>query len=346
MTQPTVLVPCQSREFFQCDTRLDLQAVFYARGYETPIQKGMRKIGLRGIHQTLDAKFRIAEGARRLDDILALWISAELYLSPAQMECLLSRLPTLKWVYSQVTGTDHLDLEIFRRRGIMVSNTGDLSSRRVAEFAVACIFAHAKKLHRHFAIQRRHSWESLPCDDLHRQTVGIVGTGNIGRDVAVLCRSIGMQVIGASRNPHRFGDDPSPYSRIVPLDGGLDCLLAESDHVVLALPLTGQTRRFIGRNEFDRMKRGCSLINVARAAIVDEDALCKALEEGRIGGAYVDPPGSLGPSHFRRKSETANLVLTHYSAANSACMAQEAYEQFVDGLQDLLRTGQPPNRVA
>jgi len=262
------------------------------------------------------------------------------------MECLLNRLPGLEWVYSQMAGYDHLDLEMFEKRGIMVSNNGDFSSRRVAEMALACIFAHAKRLQKHFAMQRKRKWQSLPCDDLHRQTVGIIGTGNIGREVAMLCRAIGMRVVGASRSPNRFGDDPSPYHRIVPLYGGLDSLLAESDHVVVAVPLNGQTRSLIGRNELNRMKWNSSLINISRSAIVDEIALCKALTEGRVGGAYIDPPSSLFSSLFSCIYRTPKLVFTHNSSANSPYVNKESYEQFIKGINNIIETGQPPNRVA
>ena len=345
--QHTVLVPYKRKEILQCNTSQDLSYIFYRPGHETPFQKGLRKIGLRDIHQTLEAKFRIVEGVDLLEKTYALWLSPELYLSFAQMVCLLNRLPGLKWVYSQITGTDHLDLEMFEKRGIKISNSGVLSSRRVAEMALACIFAHAKKLYRHFEIQRIRKWQSLPCDDLHRQTVGIIGTGNIGREVAILCRAIGMRVVGASRNPHRFDDDPSPYHRIVQLYGGLDSLLAESDHVVVALPLNGQTRSLIGRNELSRMKRNSSLINISRAAVVDEIALSKALIEGSIGAAYVDPPGRLMPSFLlSRAYRTPNLIFTHNSAANNPHVQEEACRQFLEGIEDMLDTGQPPNRVA
>jgi phosphoglycerate dehydrogenase-like enzyme len=344
--QHTVMVPHKSKKFFQGDILLNLSYIYYRPGYETPFQKGMRKIGLRDVHQTLDAKFRIVEGVDLLEKTYALWLTPELILSSAQMECLLDRLPGLKWLYSHMAGTDHLDLEMFEKRGIMVSNNGDFSSRRVAEMVLACIFAHAKRLQKHFAIQRKRKWQSLPCDDLHRQTVGIIGTGNIGREVAMLCRAIGMRVVGASRNPRRFDDDPSPYHRIVQLDGGLDSLLAESDHVVVALALNGQTRSLIGWNELNRMKRNSSLINISRSAIVDEIALCKALTEGRVGGAYIDPPSSMSRSIFSRTYRTPNLIFTHNSAANNPHAQEEACRKFLSGIKEMLDTGQPPNRVA
>jgi len=99
----------------------------------------MRKIGLRDVHQTLDDKFRIVEGFDPLKKVYALWLSSKLYLSSAQTECLLNRLPGLEWVYYQMAGYDHLDLEMFEKRGIMVSNNRDFSSRRVAEIAIALL---------------------------------------------------------------------------------------------------------------------------------------------------------------------------------------------------------------
>jgi phosphoglycerate dehydrogenase-like enzyme len=155
-----------------------------------------------------------------------------------------------------------------------------------------------------------------------------------------------MHVIGASRDPQKFGADPAPYHRVVHLTQQLDLALAQADHIVLTLPLTEKTRGLIGMSQFAQMKPNASLINVARGPILDEVELCKALSCGRIGSAYIDRPIRFPPPLWSRLYRTRNLFLIHNSAANSATLLDEASRQFITGLRDLLNTGHPPNRIA
>jgi phosphoglycerate dehydrogenase-like enzyme len=341
----TVLVPYSSKENFLHCRFPDIQPAYYQPKDELLFQRVMRKLGLRDIRQTFEARLCIVEGSDLLHKTRALWLSPDLCFPPSLMAYLLDLLPGLKWVYSQMTGTDHLDLEMFKGRGVIISNSGVLNSRRAAEMALACVFAHAKRLPKHIAMQRMCSGQSLPTDDLHRQTVGILGTGNIGREMATLCRAIGMHVVGASRDPKRFGNDPFPYHRIVRLEEDLGLLLAEADHVILALPLTSKTRGLIGRNELRLMKPNASLINLARGAIVNDLELSKALSDGVIAGAYIDPPTRLSSPLFRRLYRAGILVLIHNSAAHSPHRQKEAFEQFIEGFREIMETGVPPNRV-
>lgn len=341
-----VLVPVDSEALFRQRNVPGLGPVFYRPGSETLFQRVIRKLGWRDIDETLALRLGVLGGLDFLDRIQAVWMSPSLYLPSALLERLLDRSTRLKWVYSQVTGTEHLDLGLFKERGVMVSNGAGLNSRGVAEMALACVFAHAKRLPMHLALQRQRQWKSLPADDLHRQVVGVIGTGNIGGEVASLCRAIGMRVVGASRDPKRFGHDPFPYHDVVPLDEDMDLLLAGADHVVLALPLNQRTQGLIGKSELGKMRRDASLINVARGALVNEVDLCVALSDGRIGAAYIERPTRLPPPPWSRLYRTKNLMFTHYSAANSPHLTKEAFEQFLAGLRCLEETGQPPARVA
>ena len=304
----------------------------------------MRKLGWRDAAQTLAWKFEIIEGQELLGETYAMWLSPA-YIPPSEMVCLLDLLPRLKWVYSQMTGTEHLDLGLFSERDVIVSNNGQLNSRRVAEMALADILGHAKRLPKHFALQSVRKWRLVPCDDLNSQTVGIIGTGNIGGALAKLCRAIGMYVIGASRDPKKFSEDPSPYHEVVRLNGELEKLLSQSDHVVITLPLNQETYGLIGRNLLRHIKRSSSLINMARGEIVHEDDLCEALSNGLLGAAYIDRPTNLPPPPSSRLYRTPNLVLTHYSSVNSARAFEEAFGQFIKGLKKVIETGEPPDRV-
>ena len=120
--------------------------------------------------------------------------------------------------------------------------------------------------------------------ELYRQTLGIVGYGRIGREVAARARAFGLNIIACSRTP---GPADGLVDRVDPMSA-LDGLLARSDFVLLALPLDASTSGLIGRAEFDRMKPSAVIINVARGALIDERALFEACRDRRIGGAIID----------------------------------------------------------
>lgn len=342
----TVLVPAESRLLVdEAQPTPDVRAIFYRVHGSSLAQRALRKIGRLDLDQVMSKRLELSQGLDSLREVNAMWLPPT-YLSPSEMGWLLDRLPELKWVYSQMTGTDHLDLDHFRKRGIKVSNNGQLSSRRVAEMALADIFAQAKRLPMHMKLQRRRRWKSLQSDDVSRQTVGIIGTGNIGTELARLCRAVGLRVIGASRDPKRLGLASKAFDHLVGLEDELDELLRESDYVVLALPLKPATRGLIGAEQLSRLKRDATLINVARGSLVDERALCRALRRGALAAAYIDCPTTMPPAPWSELYRTPNLVLTHYSSVNSPRALQDAFEQFTLGLEQLAQTGAPPDRVA
>lgn len=341
----TALAPVRSKALFDRQRLPGVRAAFYRFRSEPLGQRALRRLGRLDANRAFTERLELLECANCLGEVDAIWLS-NAYTPPSQMTMFLDRLPELKWAYSQTTGTDHLDLADFQRRGVKVSNNGQLSSRRVAEMALANIFAQAKQLPEHFSLQRRRQWKSLSCDDLSRQSVGIIGAGSIGNELATLCRAIGMRVIGASRNPGRLAADSLPYDRLFRLEDELDELLRESDYVVLALPLNRETRGLINAERLSRMKRDATLINVARGALVDERALCRALRDRALGAAYIDCPTRMPPPRWSQLYHIPNLVLTHYSSVNSPHALEDAFEQFASGLQQLFETGEPPNRVA
>lgn len=343
--KPSILVPLEAKPLFEESATRDVQPVFYRAHDESLARRVLRALGIERPAHVLATRLGIVEGDGLLTGVIAAWLSPEAWFPLSQTTELLDALPKLKWVYTQTAGTDHLNFDAFRARGVAVSNNGRLHSRRVAEMALTCILAHAKRLPTHLTLQRERRWRSLPSDDVEGRTLGIIGTGNIGGELARLCRAIGMHVIGASRNPSRFGDDPNPYHQVLPLQE-LQTVVAHADYVALTLPLTRATEGLIGRQEFRHMKRHAALINVARGAIVDEDALCNALSHGWIGAAYIDRTTRLPPARWSRLYRAPNLVLTHYSAANHDRALEEAFGQFVAGLTAVLERREAPHRVA
>jgi phosphoglycerate dehydrogenase-like enzyme len=135
-------------------------------------------------------------------------------------------------------------------------------------------------------MKQKHEWRRYAPTVMRGKTVGIVGLGHIGREVARLCQAFGMKVIAPRRSAKKAGR-ARYVDRLLPA-GQMPVLLAESDFVVICVPLTQETRKLIGEKEFKAMKPTAYIINIARGGIIDEEALVRALEEKRISGAGLD----------------------------------------------------------
>jgi D-2-hydroxyacid dehydrogenase (NADP+) len=198
---------------------------------------------------------------------------------------LLGRTPRLKWIQVMSAGVDRLPEEILKSRIRIVSASG-LHGTPMGEVVLEMMLMFAKDAPACFRMKQTAEWKRYRPNLLKGQTVGILGLGIIGREIARLCQAFGMRVIGMRRSDRP--DHPiQDVDRIYPREK-LQDLLAASDFVVLALPLTEETIGMISEKELRCMKRDAYLINVARGAIVDEVALIRALEEKTIAGAGLD----------------------------------------------------------
>ncbi|RAI02289.1 3-phosphoglycerate dehydrogenase [Acuticoccus sediminis] len=205
---------------------------------------------------------------------------------------LMDRVPALKCVVFLGTGaSSYIDLAAAEARGIEVRTVQGYGDRSVAEHTIALLFAAARRIAVQDAALRRGTWAPLEGTTLQGRTLGVIGTGGIGREVIRIAAALGMNVVAWARRPEA-GDLPCTF---LPLDR----LLREADVVSLHLALTPQTTGFLGRAELGAMKPGAILVNTARAALVDRDALLDALREGTLGHAALDvfdeeplPPGS------------------------------------------------------
>jgi phosphoglycerate dehydrogenase-like enzyme len=176
------------------------------------------------------------------------------------------------------SGTDNVDLEAARRRGVRVAATPGANARSVAELAIGLLLALARHLVLHDREVRSGSWSRHTGIELDGRRLGVVGYGAVGHQVAGIARALGMEVVAT---------DPVVREADVPLVG-LETLLASSDAVTLHAPLADDTRGMIGAAELDRMRPQALLINTSRGGLVDEWALAEALAAGRIRGAAFD----------------------------------------------------------
>lgn len=195
----------------------------------------------------------------------------------------LRQLPRLRMITTCSIGTDMIDLGVARERGIVVCNQPGRTAPVVAEHAFGLMFALAKRAAFFTAAMRAGRWPRMDNVFLQGKTLGIVGTGHIGAEMARLGRAIGMHVIAWTYHP---SSEKAERLGIRYVD--LDELLRTADVISLHIKLTDDSRRLIGTREFALMKPGALLINCARAGMVDTEALVEALKTGHLGGAAVD----------------------------------------------------------
>jgi D-lactate dehydrogenase len=202
-------------------------------------------------------------------------------LSPA----VLRLMPKLRLIATRSTGFDHIDLDYCRQAGVTVCNVPDYGDPTVAEHVFALLLA----LSRHIveAAQRTRRGDFLESGlrgfDLAGKTLGVIGTGRIGRRVIAIGRGFGMEAIAFDVRP-----DPEAARVLGFRYAALDELLAASDVVTLHLPGGESTYHLIGEAQFALMKPGVVLINTSRGGVVDGAALVRALASGRLGGAGLD----------------------------------------------------------
>ncbi len=191
--------------------------------------------------------------------------------------------PALRWVQLCSTGfSDNITPEILSGK-VELTNAPGLHTVPIAESVLMAMLQHAKNLPLRLADQKIQKWNQLKNKELYRSTVLILGLGKIGRETARLCRAFGMEVLGTKRT---MGEVPNVDQVFAPED--LHLFLPRADFIVMALPITPETKNIINAQSFRFMKKTCFLVNIGRGQTLDEDALVNALNERIIAGAYLD----------------------------------------------------------
>ena len=249
---------------------------------DEPMEHGYRVPGMEGLKEYMGTP----------DDIVARIGSAEIlitHLAPLSAT-MMERLPGLRLVVVSRGGPVNIDRAAAEERGIRVVNTPGRNASAVAEFTIGAILAATRNIARGHEALRRGEWRG----DLYRadeignelsdMTVGVIGYGEIGIRVVRLLRAFGCRVLVAD-----------PYVQLVPEDAGngvrlvaLEELLGDSDVVTLHARVTPETEGFIDADAFARMRPGAIFVNTARGPLVDYEALTRALENGRLGGAMLE----------------------------------------------------------
>jgi len=221
---------------------------------------------------------------------------------------LIDACPNLKVIVRGGVGLDTIDADYARSKNITVMNTPKASSASVAELAIGFMFSLARSLYKATATMKTEKWEkkSFEGDELGGKTLGLIGIGNIGRDVARRANALGMTVL--AYDPYV---KEAEGVRLVKLDE----LLAQSDYISLHLPKTKESASMIGKAQFEKMKVGVRIINCARSGIIDEAALYAALTSGKVAGAAFDVYAEEPPSDWKLVKLDNVICSPHIGAA-------------------------------
>ena len=258
-------------------------------------------------------------------------------------EVQLSQASRVKLIAIAATGSDCVDLEYCRRRGITVCNVRGYAANSVPEHVLMLMLALRRNLVAYRQDVREGKWQhskqfcllTHPLHDINGGAIGIVGYGAIGKSMARLAKAVGMKVlISEHKNVRDVRAGRTGFAE----------MLQQSDIVTLHCPLTDDTRDMFGPAEFETMKRNALLINTARGALIQEDALLDALKNGLIAGAAVDclreePPTKGNPL---LDLDLPNLIVTPHVAWASDEAVQALADQVIDNIETFI-AGRPQN---
>lgn len=271
----------------------------------------------------------------------------------------LALLPHLKMINTRSTGFNHIDLAWCQKRKIVVTNVPKYGETTVAEFAFALLLALVRHLiqAKNDMAQNQIQLNKYMGTDLYGKTIGVIGTGSIGRHLIQIAQGFGMKIAAYDPYPH-----PTLKEVYVP---DLKALYKKSDIISLHIPSTPENRHLINKQAFAQMKRGVIIINTARGDLIDTQALYQALHSGHVGGAGLDVlenedfllNDDIDPDHSRCNQECLldsamnlklmqfkNVIATPHIAFNSVDAIERIMKTAVDNINQFIAK-KPVNRV-
>ncbi len=242
----------------------------------------------------------------------------------------------LRWIHSQAAAVHQLMFPELVKSDVTVTNARDVHGPVVAEQVIAMIYALAKQIPEAVRFQQKHEWgqgtisKMTAPREIDGATVGLVGLGSIGRNVAKHAAALGMRVIAVREHPEK--ERPQHVDEVLP-SSKLPELLRQSDYVVLSAPVTPETTGMIGREQLAAMQPHARLINVGRGPLIDEAALINALREGKIGGAALDVFDKEPLPAESPLWDLDNLLILPHTAGISEKMWERHYALFSENLR-------------
>ncbi|MEX2246787.1 MAG: D-2-hydroxyacid dehydrogenase [Dehalococcoidia bacterium] len=250
--------------------------------------------------------------------------------------------PHLKWVQLTSAGADRLLSSGFIEEGIVVTTVSGLHATPIGEYVLAAMLMFAKGAPKSMRAQLRHEWARFLPTELRGKTVGIVGMGHIGAEVARLSKAFGCRVLASRRSVEGPSSGGHADELLPPRE--LPRLLGESDYVVLCVPLTPETRGLIGEAELRAMRPTAVLVNIARGPVAVEADLIRALREGWIAGAALDVFEKEPLAEDSPLWDMENVIVSPHISGGTEIYNQRAVEIFVENLRRYL-AGEPQRNV-
>lgn len=246
----------------------------------------------------------------------------------------------LRWVHSTAAAVHQLIFPELVNSDIVLTNARDVHGPVVAEHVIALVFALAKRIPQAVRLQEKHVWgqmliwETLPRPrEIAGTTLGLVGLGSIGRAVAKHAAALGMRVIAVREHPEK--SVPEGVEQVFG-PAQLEALFTQSDYVVLAAPVTPNTRQLMNAARLAQMKPDACLINVGRGSLVNESALAEALRTGRLGGAALDVFEKEPLAADSPLWDLENLLITPHTAGLTEKLWERNYALIAENLRRYL----------
>jgi D-lactate dehydrogenase len=245
------------------------------------------------------------------------------FVKSAISKSVIDAMPNLKFITTRSTGFDHIDYEYAKTKDIKVSNVPAYGSETVAEFAFALLLTLSRKIREASQALKENGNYSIPKDvqgfDLDKKTLGVIGTGKIGKNVIHIARGFNMNVLAYDLYPDlNFAKENNFIYKT------LEEVLSQSDIVTLHAPYTKENHHLINKNNISLFKKGAYLLNTARGELVETEALVRALEDGTIAGAGLDvleEEGKFKKGDIIPMLEMRNVVMTPHIAFDT-CEAE------------------------
>ncbi|KKW18409.1 MAG: D-isomer specific 2-hydroxyacid dehydrogenase NAD-binding protein [Parcubacteria group bacterium GW2011_GWB1_50_9] len=326
---------------------------------KTYLKSRIAEAGLDGNVVFSDEKLQKEDISTEMDfDIISVFVDSKID------KPVLDAFPNLKYIMARSVGYDHIDLAETKKRGIIVSNVPSYGDHTVAEFTFALILTLSRKIF--LSVDRiretgSFSIEGLRGFDLKDKTIGVVGTGKIGKKVIELARGFGMNIIAQDAFPDKKAAEALGFQYV-----SFDELINRSDIVTLHVPYSKDTHHLMNRDSLAKMKKGAYLINTSRGGVVETEALVGALKSGQVGGAGLDvleeelvikdeldfiAKGNVAEHNIKTilanhvLINLPNVVITPHNAFNSKEALERILDASVDSIKGFLE-GAPPNAVS
>lgn len=323
---------------------------------------GLQEKHIKKIREVEPAIRLSAYSSKDADSIpLELWEKAEVLLTSGRNLPKLEMVPNLSWVQSSLAGVESLiKSDLAHKPGLTLTSASGTMVEMMGEYTLMAMLMLAHKIPEVIQLQRKKEWgnnfnKSLQPLDLRGRTVGIVGYGSIGREIARVLQPFGMKILAAKKNlmkledegytPEGMGDPQGKlFTRLYPIEA-LKGMLSECDHVVIALPHTPETHHLFDKEIFEAMKPGAFLVNVARGGVIKDEDLVAALKSGKVGGAVLDV---FEPEPLPADSpywNLPNVIVTPHISGVSADLLDRVIDLFVANLKRYLNGQALFNRV-